>query len=126
MRWSPSGPRTGFTLIEVIGALLLFSVGVLMVMQVGAGLTTQMRYAGVRSQIAVLANEKLDSIESEPFGSVNAGTVDDTIPIQGWSYRRTVVVTSLTPVLARIEIELMRVDSLGPSHSVTSYTSDAW
>lgn len=120
------GTRTGFTLIEVIGALVIFAAGILMIMQVSGALTTQMRYAGVRSQIVALANEQLDSIESEPFDSINAGSVEDTVVVQGWSYRRRVSVTALTPVLAKVEVELVRVDSLGPSHSVTSYTSAVW
>ena len=120
------GSRTGFTLIEVIGALVIFAVGILMIMQVGGALTTQMRYAGVRSQIVALANEQVDSIESEPFASISPGSTEDTVTVQGWEYRRMVTVTGLTPVLARVEVELLRVDSLGPSHSVTSYTSAVW
>ncbi|MDH3272133.1 MAG: prepilin-type N-terminal cleavage/methylation domain-containing protein [Gemmatimonadota bacterium] len=120
------GRPTGFTLIEVIGALVIFSVGILMVMRVGGALTTQMRYAGVRSQIVALASERLDSIESAPFDSIVAGTEEDTVTVQGWSYRRRTTVTALTPVLARIEVGMFRVDSLGPSHSVTSYTSAPW
>lgn len=117
---------SGFTLIEVIAALVIFSVGILMVMQVGGALSTQMRYAGTRSQIVVLANEQLDSIESMPFDSITSGTARDTVSVQGWSYERIVVVTSITAVLARVEVEMARVDSLGPRHSVTSYTSAVW
>lgn len=117
---------SGFTLIEVIAALVIFSVGILMVMQVGGALSTQMRYAGARSEIAVLANAQLDSIESMPFDSITVGTVRDTVSVQGWSYERVVVVTSITAVLARVEVELARVDSLGPRHTVTSFTSAVW
>lgn len=120
------GSRSGFTLIEVIGALVIFAGGILMIMQVSGALTTQMRYAGVRSQIVALANEQVDSIESAPFDSITAGVSEDTVTVQGWSYRRRVSVTALTPVLARVEVELARVDSLGPAHSVTSYTSAVW
>lgn len=117
---------SGFTLIEVIAALVIFSVGILMVMQVGGALSTQMRYAGTRSQIVVLANAQLDSIESMPFDSLTVGTVRDTVTVQGWSYERTLVVTSITAVLARVEVQLARVDSLGPRHAVTSFTSAVW
>ena len=118
--------RSGFTLIEVMGALVIFSVGILMVMQVGGALTTQIRYAGTRSEIVVLANERLDSIEALPFASVTGGVSEDTLIVQGWSYARKATVTMLTPVLARVEVELFRVDSAGPYHVVTSYTSAAW
>ena len=110
----------------MIGSLVIFAVGILMIMQVSGALATQMRYAGVRSEIVALANERLDSLESTPFDSITAGVFEDTVTVQGWSYRRRVAVSSLTPVLARIEVELVRVDSAGPSHAVTSYTSEAW
>lgn len=117
---------SGFTLIEVIAALVIFSVGILMVMRVGGALSTQMRYAGARSQIVVLTNQQLDSIEAMPFDSIAIGTARDTVTVQGWSYERTTVVTSITAVLARIEVAMARVDSLGPQHSVTSFTSAVW
>lgn len=124
--WSHAGPRLGFTLIEVIGALLLFSVGVLMVMRVGSALTTQMRYSSARSEIVVLTAEQVDSIEATPFDSLTAVTAQDTVTVQGWSYERTVAVTLLTPVLGRVEVSFLPVDGVGPTHSVTSYTSAAW
>lgn len=124
--WFIVGRASGFTLIEVIGALVIFAVGILMIMQVGGSLTTQMRYAGTRSEIVVLANERLDSLESVPFDSLVDGSSVDTIGVQGWSYLRRVIVTELTPVLARIDVEMVRADSAGPGHQVTSYTSSAW
>ncbi len=124
--WSSDHRPGGFTLIEVIAALVIFSVGVLMVMQVGGALSTQMRYAGARSEIVVRANERLDSIIATPFDSVAAGTTLDTLTVQGWRYQRTVTIIALTAVLARVEVALVAIDSVGPSHAVTSYTSAVW
>lgn len=121
-----SRSRAGFTLIEVIAALVIFAVGILMIMRVSGALGTQMRYAGARSEIVALADERLDSIESTPFDSLIAGTQEDTVDVQGWPYLRRTSVFPLTPVLARVEVELVRVDSVGPAHAVTSYTSAVW
>lgn len=121
-----AGWRGGFTLIEVLGALVIFSVGVLMVMQVGGALSTQMRTAGARSEIVVVANASLDSVEATPLDSLAMGTVLDTVVVQGWSFERTITVTSLTPILARVEVDLALSGGGGPSHSVTSYTSAVW
>jgi Tfp pilus assembly protein PilV len=109
-----------------VGALLIFSVGVLMVIQVSGALGTQMRYAAIRSEIAVLANERLDSLEAAPLASISAGTVADTVSVRGLSYECLVTVTSITAVLARIDVSLAPVDNVGPSHAVTSYASAAW
>lgn len=116
----------GFTLIEVIGALVIFSVGVLMVIQVSGALGTQMRYAGTRSELAVHASQRLDSLEAEPFASVSAGTTLATLTVQGVEYECTVTVVQLTPVLKRIEVSLAATGGDGPSHSVTSYVGASW
>lgn len=110
----------------MIGALVIFSVGVLMVVQVSGAMGTQMRYAGVRSEIVVLANERLDSLEVVPLATLAAGTLTDTLLVQGVPYRRSSTVTSLTAVLARVDVSMVPVAGVGPSHAVTSYTSAVW
>jgi prepilin-type N-terminal cleavage/methylation domain-containing protein len=117
---------SGFTLIEVIGALVIFSLGVLMVIQVSGALGTQMRLAGTRSELVVRANERLDSLAAEPFASLGAGTSLDTLTIQGAEYQRTVVVATLSPMLKRIDVTLAATSGEGPSHAVTSYVSGGW
>jgi prepilin-type N-terminal cleavage/methylation domain-containing protein len=117
---------SGFTLIEVIGALVIFSVGVLMVIQVSGALGTQMRYAAVRSELAVLANQRLDSLEAQAFVSVAAGTALDTLTVQGADYECAVTVAALTAVLKRLDISLAAVVGDGPTHAVTSYISASW
>ena len=117
---------SGFTLIEVIGALVIFSLGVLMVIQVSGALGTQMRYAGTRSELVVHAAQLLDSVAAEPFASVAVGTSLDTLVVQGVEYECTLAVAAVTPVLKRVEVSLDALDTNGPSHAVTSYVSAAW
>ena len=101
-------------------------MGVLMVLQVSGALGTQMRYAGVASELAVFAGERLDSLGALPLGSLTPGTTVDTLTTVGFDYEYTVVVTSVTAVLARIDVSFVAIDGVGPSHSVTSYTSAPW
>jgi prepilin-type N-terminal cleavage/methylation domain-containing protein len=117
---------SGFTLIEVLGALVIFSLGVLMVIQVSGALGTQMRYAGTRSEIVVHAAQLLDSLAAEPFASIAVGTRLDTVVVQGAEYMRTLEVATVTPVLKQVEVVLEPLEPRGPSHSVTSYVSAAW
>jgi Tfp pilus assembly protein PilV len=116
----------GFTLIEVIGALVIFSVGVLMVIQVSGALGTQMRYSAIRSELAVVAAERLDSLQSLPLVSLAPGTTIDTLTTQGVDYECTVVLTSLTAALSRIDVTMVSLGGEGPTHSVTSYASAPW
>lgn len=105
---------------------MIFSVGVLMVLQVSGALGTQMRYAGARSQIAVLAGELLDSLEALPLASLAPGTTVDTVTAEDIEYECTTVITPLTGVLTRIDVSVTPIGGSGPSHSVTSYTSEPW
>lgn len=126
----PSWPKApspgGFTLIEVIGALVIFSVGVLMVIQVSGALGAQVRYAGARSAITALTEAGLDSLEALPLTSLVSGTSVDSLTAEGIQYERTVVVTSLTSALSKIDITVTPTGEDGPTHSVTSYTSEPW
>ena len=126
----PSWPKApsdgGFTLIEVIGALVIFSMGVLMVLQVSGALGSQMRYAGARTEIAALVGARLDSLEALPLASLTPGTSVDTLVADGIEYESTMVVASVTNVLSKIDLTMTPTGGEGPTHSVTSYTSEPW
>ena len=116
---------SGFTLIEVIGALVIFSVGVLMVIRLSTATSTQMRYAGVSSELAVRAAERLDSLEAAPFSSLVMGVDVDALTVSGLAYQRSVTLTRITPLLARVDITLVPTGN-GPSYTATSYVAEIW
>jgi prepilin-type N-terminal cleavage/methylation domain-containing protein len=124
--WRPPAAARGFTLIEVVAALVIFSVGVLMVIRLSSALGTQMTNAGARSMLVVLANEGLDSLQATPFDSLDAGTTLDTVLVQGRTYARLLTVTAVTPMLSRIDVALTPLDGAGPTHSMTSYSAATW
>ncbi len=97
-----------------------------MVIQVSGALGTQMRYAGASSEITVLAGARLDSLEALPLASLTPGTSVDTMMAEGIEYECTVVITSLTNALTKIDVSLSPTGGSGPSYSVTSYTSEPW
>ena len=118
--------RSGFTFIEVVGALVVFAFGVLMVIRLSTATSTQMRYAGISSALALRAAERLDSLAAEPFSSLSVGSDADVVVVSGLDYDRTVVLTQLTPLLMRVEVTLQPRGSEGPSYQVTSYVSEVW
>ena len=122
------GPSpAGFTLIEVIGALVIFSVGVLMVLSLAGSLSRQMDWAAVTSELVVRAQERLDSLEAEPYSSLTPGSSDETLRIRGDSYARTVSVTSVTGLMYRLDVSIAPMDGAdGPSYAVTSYQVSSW
>lgn len=124
---APRPDPRGFTLIEVIAALVIFSVGVLMVLDLTAALSTQMKYAATTSELVVRAQERLDSLESLSFDSLSLGTWEDLVTIQGTSYGRSVTVSSVTGLLFQFDVTLApRVAGAGPSYTAISYAAAEW
>ena len=117
----------GFTLIEVIGALVIFSLGVLMVIQLTTALGKQMQYSAKASELVVRTEERLDSLEALDFDSVTLGTTVDTLTVAGTSYARTVTISEYTSILYRIDVSLAPTPGgSGPSYSATSYLAATW
>jgi len=97
-----------------------------MVIQVSGALSTQVRYAAARSEIAVLAGERLDSLEATPIDSLSTGNTRDTLTVAGVRYERRVRVRRITAVLLQIDVWMTAIDGNGPSYEATSYHSGIW
>jgi len=122
-----AGPSRGFTLIEVIGALVIFSTGVLMVIRLATALSARMEYSARTSAIVARAQERLDSLEALPFDSLTRGTDTDTLTVRGVRYILTAEVTEVTGLLYQIDVELApSASGSGPSFSATSYSRAEW
>jgi prepilin-type N-terminal cleavage/methylation domain-containing protein len=119
--------RAGFTLIEVMGALIIFSLGVLMTLNLTDSLSEQLARAAIRSEIMARARTSLDSLEAEGFGGVSVGSVQRNFTAHGRSYRETLQVSSFSPLVLQVTVAIDPVSGVrGPSHSLTSYLSGDW
>jgi len=116
----------GFTLIEVIGALMVFSVGVLMVMSMTSSLTTRFHVNTVRTNLAIVGQQRLDSIAALPYDSVSVGNAADTLTISNESYTCTIVVTQTRPTGRTVEVALSPSDGTGPLFEGTVYVVRNW
>lgn len=123
----PGPSRRGFTLIEVIGALVIFSLGVIMVLQLTGALSRQMEYAAKSSELVARAQERLDSLEALPFDSITVGTQQDTLTVRGILYVLQATITSVTGLLRQIDVSVAPLTAgQGPSFSATSYAAARW
>lgn len=117
----------GFTLIEVVAALVIFSAGVIAVLSLANALSRQMRYAATTSELVVRAQERLDSLEALSFEDLTPGTNLDTLTIEGVSYGRTVRISAVTGLLYQIDVSVSPlVAADGPSYAATSYSAAPW
>ncbi len=124
-------PRCGgFTLLEVMGALVIFVMGVLMVLRLSSALTTQLDHSGITSELVVIAHEQIDSLAATPFDSLQAQTVkvDFKAGEQEIEYTKTVTVSLVNPLLYQIDVDVSLKDTLawGPSYSATTYSAGRW
>lgn len=122
----PCHRSSGFTLIEVVAALVIFAGGVLMVIQLSGSLAAQMERAAVTSEIVVAAQQRLDSLEAVPFASLATGTNTTALSVRGRSYAVTSTVTSVTAILRQIDVVVAPNGGPGPTHELTGYSADHW
>jgi prepilin-type N-terminal cleavage/methylation domain-containing protein len=118
--------RSGFTLIEVLGALVVFSLAVLMATSLTSALALQMRYSSIRSELASRAQNRLDSLAILPYDSVDVGSIADTLLIQGSAYRNTLTILQLEPRVREVQVSLAPLSPPGPQFRVVTYVVAPW
>ena len=114
------------TLIEVIAALVIFSMGVLVVMNLATVLSYQMQVSAVRSTVVVKAREELDALLAEPYASLSPGTTVDTTILLGRDFVTTTTIIQLQPRLLELSVSVGPARPPGPTVSATGYVHDDW
>ena len=117
----PAAPETGFTLIEVIAALVIFAGGVMAVTRISVSLSEQLRYAGLRSEVAFETQHRLDSLSAVQYDSISLGSWVDSLTIQGRVYLSTVIVTQDATRIRAVEVTTSPASGGGVTFSGTTY-----
>lgn len=119
--------RRGFTLIEVIGALVIFTGGVLVAASLSRALTTQMSHATLRSEVTTLGRQTLDSISLLPYDSVAAGSPSTDSPqLSGRTFTRTIEVSQDGVRTRRVEVTVESPLAGGPAFTGTAFVVQPW
>lgn len=116
----------GFTLIEVIGALVIFSMGVLLVMGLGATLTLQMERAALRSELSLVGQERLDSLELVDYTTLAVGTTTSSASIRGETYTWSVTVSDSTAIIRHVAVSGVPLSGSGPSFKGSAFVNRVW
>ncbi len=122
----PSPSTKGFTLIEVIGALLIFSTGVLMVINYAGTLSLQMERAALKSELAVVGQERLDSLELVSYGALTVGTTTSSMSIRGETYSWSITVNDSTALIRHAQVTATPASGSGPSFSGSTFAVRSW
>ena len=116
----------GFTLIEVIGALVIFSMGVLALVLLGGTLSVQMEMAALRSELAVVGQARLDSLELVDYANLTVGATTSSASIRGETYTWTVTVADSTSLLRHVGLSGVPDSGSGPSFSGSTFVNRSW
>lgn len=122
----PASDTWGFTLIEVIAALLIFASGVLLLLEVSDNISQQMEYAAISSEMVSEAEQHLDSLSATAYVDLALGETTDTLSVRGVVYDRTVIVTQYSPLLRQIDLTMVPRTADAPSHSAHLWVADRW
>ncbi len=116
----------GFTLIEVIGALVIFSMGVLSVILLGGTLSVRMELAALRSELAVVGQERLDSLELVDYPNLTVGTTSSSASIRGETYTWSVTVSDSAVVIRHVALSGVPSSGSGPSFKGSAFVDRVW
>jgi prepilin-type N-terminal cleavage/methylation domain-containing protein len=111
----PSPQRAGFTLVEIMIAMVILVIGILAVAGMMASSVQQTRRADNLSNSAMAALEKLDGFANMPFDEVTLGTHSDTVSFgpSNWVVEWTVEDVSASMALGSNQIKKITVRSGG-------------
>lgn len=116
----------GFTVIEVLVALVILSICLLGMASLMATTTKNNSYGGHLTEAATLAQDKLEQLRATPFGMIplNATITDSPVGSTGITYNRSwVAVPNIAPpgnTLDVITITVSWTDKTSHSISIVS------
>lgn len=117
----------GFTLIEVVAALVIFSLGVLMVAGLMTTLNQELERTAIMSELVVLGQESLDSISMVDHATLSVGSETTTVTVRGRSYDRIVAVSPYSPLVYQVDVTVAPDGGgEGPTHTASTYVSGTW
>ena len=126
-RYKVLGPSAdGFTLIEVIAALVIFTMGVLAVVLVTDTLSVRMERAALRSELALVGQERLDSLELVDYVDLTVGTTTSSASIRGETYTWNVIVNDSTALIRHVAVTGTPSSGSGPSFSGSAFVDRPW
>lgn len=120
------GSTRGFTLIEVMGALVVFSLGILMILGLTGVLNTQMDYASLRGRVAIMAQNRLDSLHVVPYDSLSPGLTTDQVVLNGKRYDRAHRILQVSALVKELEVTVEPADGKGPHATASGFVSRPW
>ena len=96
----------GFTLVEVMVALVILAVGALTLTQLSLSVAVLMQQSTAKTELIALAENRLESVASRDYEDLAPVLEQDTVSVRGRMYLRRVTITAPNTRTRRIEIDM--------------------
>lgn len=96
----------GFTLVEVMVALVILATGALAVTQLSLSVAVLMQQSTAKTELIAHAENKLEEVQARDFDELVAGTEADTVSVRGRPYVRRITITAPNSRTREIRVEL--------------------
>jgi prepilin-type N-terminal cleavage/methylation domain-containing protein len=118
--------RAGFTLIEVMGALLILSVAMASALRLATSSTSRLNYVDHRAVAVRVAVERGDSLGALPYASLSPRTWADTVTEASEKWLVRCVVSQWSARVRKVEVRADLVGDTVSSGPLVSFLADTW
>jgi prepilin-type N-terminal cleavage/methylation domain-containing protein len=123
-----SAGRGGFTLIEVLAAMIIFSAGLVMMLSLTEALGDSLEHSAINTLVTARGQQTMDSLGGVAYSSLTVQTRTDTLTFRSVRYSRAQIVTQYSPLVKKIVVTITPLSGsgTGPDYNATSYLADSW
>ncbi len=112
----------GFTLVEVMVALVILALGALALTQLSLSVAVLMKQSSAKTELIALAENRLERVQAQDFDDIDPGVAADTVSVRGKAFIRRTTITAPNARTRQIEVDLSSpFDAL--TYSALTYVS---
>ena len=96
----------GFTLVEVMVALVILAVGALALTQLSLSIAVLMQQSTAKTELISLAENRLESVQARDYADILPGVETDTVSVRGKAFIRRITITAPNARTREIVVDL--------------------
>lgn len=113
----------GFTLVEVMVALVILAMGALALTHLSMSVAVLMQRSSAKTELIAAADNRLENVQARRYADLRVGVERDTVSVRGIRYERRVTITAPNTRMRQIQIYLHSPVSDALSYSAITYVS---
>jgi prepilin-type N-terminal cleavage/methylation domain-containing protein len=118
--------KAGFTLIEVMGALLILSVGMVSAVRLATECTKRLTYVDRKASAVRIAGQKADSLKGLTYASLQPRVWTETVSRGADQWQVSYTVSQWSTRVRKLEVSATLVGDTVASGPLSAYRADSW